>query len=54
MSTEGIDESLHDLGGIEVLPSKNGGGFLKTRFLRAHDLQELAHGYDDSSRTKEP
>ena len=25
MSTEGIDESLHGLGGIEEFPSKNGG-----------------------------
>ena len=24
MSTEGIDESLHGLGGIEEFPSKNG------------------------------
>ena len=24
MSTKGIDESLHDLGGIEEFPSKNG------------------------------
>jgi len=33
MSTEGIDESLHGLGGIEEFPSKNG-VFLEREKLR--------------------
>ena len=41
MSTEGIDESLHDLGGIEVLPSKNG-VFLKRPLMR-EDLNVYKH-----------
>ena len=33
MSMEGIDESLHGLGGIEEFPNKNG-VFLRTQKLR--------------------
>ena len=38
-STEGIDESLHDLGGIEGLPSKNG-VFSRTQKLRFEKARE--------------
>ena len=43
MSTEGIDESLHGLGGIEEFPSKNG-VFFRTqnrRFERARESNEI-------------
>ena len=39
ISTEGIDESLHDLGGIEGLPSKNG-VFSRTQKLRFERARE--------------
>ena len=38
MSTEGIDESLHGLGGIEEFPSKNG-VFSRTQKLRFEGTQ---------------
>ena len=39
MSTEGIDESLHGLGGIEEFPSKNGvfSKMQKLRFEKTRD-----------------
>ena len=39
ISTEGIDESLHNLGGIEGLPSKNG-VFSRTQKLRFERARE--------------
>ena len=41
MSTEGIDESLHGLGGIEEFPSKNGVFFRtqKHQFEGAHESE---------------
>ena len=39
MSTEGIDESLHGLGGIEEIPSKNG-VFSITQKLRIERARE--------------
>ena len=38
-STEGIDESLHGLGGIEEIPSKNG-VFLKREKLRFENTRD--------------
>ena len=39
MTTEGIDESLHGLGGIEEIPSKIG-VFSRTQKLRIEDARE--------------
>src|SRR6185503_10775141 len=39
ISTEGIDESLHGLGGIEEFPSKNG-VFSRTRKLRFEETRD--------------
>ena len=39
MSTEGIDESLHGLGGIEEFPSKNG-VFSRMRKLRFEETRD--------------
>ena len=41
MSTEGIDESLHGLGGIEEFPSKNG-FFSRTQKRRFEGTRDSA------------
>ena len=41
MSMEGIDESLHGLGGIEEFPSKNG-VFSRTQKLRIKGTRDSA------------
>ena len=41
MSTEGIDESLHGLGGIEEFPSKNG-VFSRTQKCRFEGTRDSA------------